>query len=299
MNRPTLVFGATGLLGRHLIQLLHRKGKFPVAVVHNRKAAFPPGVPTFKAAIADAENVRKTIARFRPEVIINCAAYTDVDGCERDPDRARRVNTVGVENIVKAATELNTRLIQISTDYVFDGASGPYDETARPHPINIYGKTKHDAETVVRNADISALIIRAASFIGAGTEKHPCFVEKMISALRSGTTLQAPIDQIATVADVPTLAECILAADKQDITGLLHLGTSGPISRYDLAVLAAEVFGLDESLVEPVMYTDTKRTADRPLQGGLIVNRAEGLLGRVFPTNRATLERLREITVGV
>lgn len=294
MDKPIVVFGATGLLGKYLIALLADQGRFPVAIVHHRRVELPAGVPVYKASIAGADTVHKTLQRYRPSMVINCAAYTDVDGCESDPDRATNVNTLGAENIARAAAEIGAPLVQISTDYVFGGRSGPYDENAHPQPINVYGRTKHHAETAVHKINADTLIIRAASFVGHGTDKHPCFAENMVAALKSGKQLRAPIDQIANVADVPTLAAAIITAIDKCITGHLHLGSRELISRYDLAVLIAEVFKLDESLIEPMMYADLGRAADRPLNGGLIVDKAEKSLEFSFPSPKETLERLKQ-----
>ena len=294
MDRPVLIFGATGLLGAHLVRRLADTGRFPVAIVHNRKSQFPPGVPWYRTPITEPDPVRKTMHRYHPAVVVNCAAYTDVDGCERDPGLAARVNTLGVENILRAAKEVGARVVQLSTDYVFDGAAGPYDENARPHPINVYGKTKHDAETAVRNAGSDTLVVRAAGFIGRGPENHPSFVEQMLATLRLGKPLRAAIDQIANVADASALAAAIPAAIEQNVTGVLHLGSRELVSRYDLALLLAEVFGYDSALVEPVMYADLGRAARRPLNGGLLVRKAQQALSLTFPSPRETLENLKQ-----
>jgi len=292
MDRPILIFGASGLLGTHLVRRLAEQGRFPVAIAHNRKAQFPVGVPAYRTPITEPEVVRKTMHRYHPAAVINCAAFTDVDGCERDPGLAARVNTLGAENIARAAKEVGARLVQLSTDYVFDGTAGPGDENARPHPINVYGKTKHDAETGVRNADPQSLVIRAASFIGKGPQDRPSFIEQMLATLRAGKPLRAAIDQIANVTDVAALAKGIQEAVEQQIAGVLHLGSRELISRYDLALLVAEVFGLDPGRVEPMMHADLGRAARRPLHGGLIVRKAEQALGWTFPSPRESLENL-------
>jgi dTDP-4-dehydrorhamnose reductase len=294
MDRPILVFGSTGLLGVHLVRTLAKRGRFPVALVHNRRSQLPDGVPVYKTPIAEPDAVRKTMHRYHPAIVINCAAYTDVDGCEDDPARAARVNTGGAENIARGAEEVHARMVQISTDYVFDGHAGPYDETAHPHPINVYGKTKHNAETAVSHAARDPLIIRAASFIGRGPDGHPGFIERMIATLRDGKQVRVAIDQVANITDVPALAEGIAIALEKDATGMVHFGSRELISRYDLALLTADVFSLDKSLVEPVMYDDLKRPARRPLNGGLIVRKAEDILGFSFPAPKQALENLRQ-----
>ncbi len=293
MDKPIVVFGATGLLGTRLVHRLAEQGRFPVAVAHNRKVELPAGVPVYKASIAGAETVKKALRRYHPSLVINCAAYTDVDGCESDPDRAAQVNTMGAENIARAAAEIGIPLVQISTDYIFGGRSGPYDVGAHPRPINVYGCSKHNAETAIQKINADTLIIRAASFIGRGTKKHSCFIEKMIAALQAGKQLRAPIDQIANVSDVPALAGAIIAAIDKNTTGILHFGSRELISRFDLAVLMADVFDLDDSLIEPVMYADLGRAAERPLNGGLVVDKAEKMLEISFPSPKETLENLK------
>ncbi len=293
MNRPSMIFGASGLLGSRLVRLLDKQSRFPVAIIHKRKGDFPESIHTDEASVGSFDRVAHVMHRYRPGLVINCAAYTDVDGCERDPQRAQTVNTVGAENIARVAADMGVPFVLLSTDYVFDGTAGPYDETAHPHPINEYGRTKHNAETAVRKAHPDSLIIRAGSFIGVGPKGHPSFIERIIDRLVRQEQVLAPIDQMATVAEVSALAQAILTLVDAQASGIWHLGSAEVISRYDLCTLAAEIFGYDTELIEPVMFADLDRAAPRPLNGGLDPHKAMREHNIKSPSPRRALELLR------
>ncbi|HEX9775517.1 MAG TPA: dTDP-4-dehydrorhamnose reductase [Actinomycetota bacterium] len=203
--------------------------------------------------VADAGSVARALADAGPDVVIHAAAWTDVDGCERDPGRARAVNTYGTRNVARARG--SAFLVAISTDYVFDGRAGrPYVETDEPNPIQVYGATKLDAEREITAAAGSFAILRTAWLYGArrgdGTLARN-FVTSILSAARTGP-LDVVRDQIGSPTSCAAMASAVAAVIERRAEGVLHAVDPGIVSRFELARAAVGLAGLDPALVRPV-----------------------------------------------
>lgn len=195
------------------------------------------------------------LERTRPRVIINCAAYTNVDKAEIEPDLAYAVNADGAANLAQLARKIDALLVQISTDYVFDGKSTrPYFEEDPTNPINVYGKTKLEGEKAVMNSGARYLILRTAWLYGG---KGPNFILKMIGLGRQHPQVKVVDDQIGSPTFTKDLAEATMALIKNRQTGLFNAVNAGQTSRFELT---KEIFRLS-GLVAKVIAA---KSADFP-----------------------------------
>lgn len=208
-------------------------------------------------------HLRTEIDALNPDIIINCAAYTDVDGCENAPRHAAAVNTAGVYILTQAFTG---KLIHISTDYIFDGQAGPYTEEATPNPISIYGWSKLGGELVLRDRP-DTLIVRTTVLFDQFSYN---FVTSVIRRLLNGEQVVASILH-GSPTYVPHLAEAILKAT--DLSGVINIAGSCVMSRWEFARMIAAELGLDD-LVKVGQVTGH---APRPLWAGLKVDKAQSL----------------------
>jgi dTDP-4-dehydrorhamnose reductase len=264
------VTGATGLLGRALVPLLASRGHAVVACHHQSGSAARSGVPSIELDLLDPVSVARFIDLAEARWIIHAAALTDVDRCEREPELASAVNTEATRFLADAVSRSASRLVFLSTDYVFDGTGGPYDESAPPGPINVYGRTKLAAERLVQLSAQDHVIVRSASFLGIGDPGRATFAEKMVETMLESPPLLAAIDQRSNVTPVKFLASAIVEIIESGQSGLRHAAGDQILSRHDLALRLARLFGLGDNVVRAVQYEDLKRPALRPLNGGLI-----------------------------
>ena len=206
---------------------------------------------TTARAIADAVE--------KADVIVHLAAWTDVDGCESDPELARTVNVGGTRAVVTAAADRGARVIYLSTDYVFDGRSDhPYREEDAPDPISVYGRTKLEGEEIVA-AHPGSLIVRASWVFGDGRN----FVAAILDAAQAGRMLRVVDDQRGIPTPAPALADAIAFAIDREVEGIIHVAGDGPIVSWaELAKVALETAG-ERAEVAPVSTTDYVAGADK------------------------------------
>jgi dTDP-4-dehydrorhamnose reductase len=169
---------------------------------------------------------------------------------------------------------LDAKMVQVSTDYVFDGTKGPYTETAVPNPINYYGKSKLAGENICVAGNTNSLIVRTNIIYGPPKER-PDFVRWVLDALDAQTPIRVVDDQIGNPTHVDDLAEVIMRLGLSRRTGLYHAGGADTISRFDFAVRIAEFFKLDPSVIQRVTTAELAQTAKRPLKLGLVSLKAE------------------------
>jgi dTDP-4-dehydrorhamnose reductase len=231
--------------------------------------------------------------RWRPTVIVNAAAYTNVDKCETDREQAWRTNVKLVESLTRAAASVDAKVIQISTDYIFDGTSGPYTEDATPNPVNYYGRTKLAAENVCHRSNVSCLIARTMWLYGVHSGGRSTFVEWLLNTLQSKKDVSVVTDEVGTATLTDDIAFAIIHAIEKKVTGTMNL--SGPTiqSRWDMAVDIARIFGYDENIIGQTTTATLQRPARRPLQSGLISLKAEAALGFNFSSTVSGLTYLR------
>jgi len=243
--------------------------------------------------ITDRFRLEAEVVRLEPDVIINCAAYTDVDGCETDPGGARRINAEGAENAARAAAAVGCRLVHISTDFVFDGTRGdPYGEADRPAPLSVYGRTKLEGESRIATVLEDHLIIRSSWLYGAGRRN---FVDQIRRRALAGERLRVVHDQSGSPTWVVDLGGAILALLATSHRGLAHFANTGTCSRHELAVEIARIVCPAPPPIESISTDEAGRLAPRPANSALDTSLYTRLTGE---RPRAWPEALRQYLTG-
>lgn len=276
-----LICGSNGLLGQRLALMLSSNTEYEVLnTSHHRSFVFDHQLFDYtQLDITRKSDVKSLVSSFQPDVIINAASATNVDSCETHREEAWKVNVVGVENLLEAARKSGIKLIHVSTDYVFDGKHGPYKEDDQPNPINYYGKTKLAAENAIRMSDAPWAIVRTIVLYGTGISVKQNFALWVINSLKLGQQIRCVDDQISSPTYVSDLAFALVRIFELGRTGLYHVCGSEQLSRYDFALRAAEIFGLDKNLITRAKSADLKQPAARPPVTGFITLKAETELG--------------------
>lgn len=265
MASRALVLGGTGMLGRAVSAQWRRAGAPVLALGHAQ------------ADILDEDRLRYWVRSFAPEVIVNCAAFTQVDACEERKEHACAVNGHALRSIAAAAEAAKARLIQVSSDYVFDGlASSPLREDAATAPLSAYGQSKLLGEEIAAAYERS-LIVRASWLFGPGGPNFVATIRRFL--LEGRTPLRVVDDQRGRPTFTPYLARALYELDQRGARGLVHYGNREPASWYDLACEIARIVSPSAEVI-PVKTTEFPRPAKRPAYSVLDVSHFENLAGR-------------------
>jgi dTDP-4-dehydrorhamnose reductase len=246
-----MVTGAAGLVGGAVAEHCARSGDQIVGLDH---AALD---------ITDVHGVNAMLDRERPDVLINCAAWTDVDGCEMNPERAQAANARGPELLALACRRVGALLITISTDYVFDGEKdGFYTQRDQPNPQSVYAASKLEGEQRAQFAWARTIVVRTGYIFGSrGTN----FLSTMVERARRGERLRAINDSFGTPTFATDLAGRLCRLAQLDLPGTYHVVNAGDGASFDdFARLALKAAGLDMSSIEGVSMSTLKRPAPRP-----------------------------------
>jgi dTDP-4-dehydrorhamnose reductase len=261
-----LITGAGGLVGRTVVQHWTGAGDQVIGLDH---AALD---------IADEHEVNATIDRERPDVLINCAAWTDVDGCELNFERAQTVNARGPELLALACRRVGVLLVTISTDYVFDGEKdGFYTQRDQPNPQSVYAVSKLEGERRAQIAWARTIVVRSGYIFGSGGTN---FLSMIVERAQRGERLLTINDSYGTPTYAPDLAGRLRRLAQLDLPGTYHVVNAGEGASFeDFARLAVEAAGLDLALIEGVGTSSLKRPAPRPRNSRLrcLLSEAIGL----------------------
>jgi len=261
-----LITGAKGQLGTQLTEILKAGTTELGAISESFIGADVFGYSSKDLDVSDLSAVRAVVAGIKPDLIINSAAYTNVDGCETDRDRAFRVNALGARNLAIAAEETDARLVHISTDYVFSGTgSEPFAEYDLTDPQSIYGKSKLAGEENVKTFCSRHFIVRTSWLYGLYGGN---FVKTIMKAGKERGALQVVNDQKGNPTNVEDLCYHILRLADTEEYGVYHCTGSGECSWYDFAKLIIEYAGIDAT-VDPVTTDQFPRPARRPSYSSL------------------------------
>lgn len=262
--KKIFITGGSGMLGSHLAAQAVSSGWEAWATYSSHPVEID-GCHMLKVDVTDPVGVRRAISDVDPDVVVNTAANVKPDDCEQHKAGAFAVNTLGALNVASAAESAGAHFIQISTDLVFRGESAPYQVQDTISPVNYYGMTKASAEVGIYGSGAKWAIVRTTVIYGP--RKFPSlasFSDKVIESLRAGKTLSAYVDQYRPAVPVWNLADAILEIAERRVEGIYHVVCPELSSRHQFACKVAEVFGLDQSLIQPIYMDETPAIAPRP-----------------------------------
>lgn len=283
LYRRVLITGANGLLGQELVARMSRFPEYDVlATGRDAEPRFGGSSCGYTALdITQPDEVRRLFQDFAPDTVVNCAAMTQVDACEEGREACWKVNVDAVEYLARQCHNIGARLVQVSTDFVFDGEDGPYREEVSPAPVNFYGKSKLAAENATRGAGLDRWAIARTVLVFGTGEALPRsnIVLWVLDKLSKGEPIHVVTDQWRTPTYAPDLAAGIERIVRFGKSGTFHLSGREYLSVYDFALLIAEVFDLDASLIHPTDGSRFQQIAARPPRTGFIILKAETELG--------------------
>jgi dTDP-4-dehydrorhamnose reductase len=270
------VTGASGLLGHKVAQLALERGHAVYSIYKEHPTNF--GTP-IKLDLANQSEISKVITELEPEAIIHSAAYTDVDGCETNQDLAWKINAEATKHVAIASASIDSHLIYVSTDYVFDGEKGLYVEEDKTNPISYYGYTKLKGEEFIEKHAKKWCIARPSVLYG-WMDYKPNFATWLINSLNQKKEVKVLKDQYVSPTLNTNLAQMLLEITQRKITGIMHTAGCTRISRHEYALKLAEVFNLDRDLIKPAKMSEMPWKAKRPKDSSLNVNKATAQLNK-------------------
>lgn len=260
-----LVTGANGMLGSEVVAAARRRDH---AVASRDRTALD---------VTDSEAVARAIGATAPSVVINCAAFTAVDACEAEPGRAFAINADAVASLALACTAVGSRLVHVSTDYVFDGTkNGPYVESDVPHPQSVYGASKLAGEQAVLELGPTGLVARTAWMFGP---RGANIVQTVLSMKDSKASLRFVNDQRGSPTSAIDLAEFLIVAIEREVSGIVHATNAGDVTWYEFVREILRQCGDDPTRVEAITTADLDppRPALRPTNSVLESERLDQL----------------------
>lgn len=274
---PLLITGGTGLLGLHWAAAC--RDRHPVTLALHRRDLHLAGTVARRIDLADPHALDGALAEGRIGCIIHTAGLTSVESCESDPDAARHHNVTLAAEVAAAAERAGAALIHISTDHLFDGRSDSYDEDSPVSPVNIYGRTKAEAEEAVLRACPHALILRT-NFYGWGPRHRPSFSDWLLTALRQNSTLRLFTDMRYTPTHITPLVTAGMALSAKGASGIVHTVGDEALSKHDFGLRLARAFGLSPVGIAQARLADQPNLVRRPLSMALSTRRLHTLLGQ-------------------
>ena len=273
-----LITGAFGQLGHALQSVLLKKSNYELICTGRKIKKGQKGIPL---DIRNQVALKELINTTAPDILINLAAMTNVDACELNPKLAGEINVAGLEHICDS---FKGKIIHLSTDYVFDGTSGPYKEDDPLNPISIYGKTKLASEHILLEKNIKNLVIRGNVLYDYSPHSSASFLNWVVSSLKGNQEIKVVEDQFNNPTWTRSMSDIIELSIENDLEGIIHWGDSVHISRFEFAKLIAKKFSLNESLIKPVLTSELNQPARRPLQSGLSTEKLVNMLDIIPPS---------------
>lgn len=265
-----LIIGV-GFLGTKLMSKFSNHFEVYGTSFHNRKELF-------QLDICDKENMNSLFSKINPDIVIHTAAFSDVDKCEEDKEFARKINIEGIKNVINACRNFNSKLMFISTDFVFDGKKGDYTEEDLSMPLNYYGETKLEGERLIINSGVKYIIIRTAVLYGYNDKEDGSnFFKWVYESLKNGKKINVFTDQINSPTLIDDIAEVLIVLINKDKEGRFNVVGSETISRFDFAVKIADFFWFDKKLIKPIKSNQFKQKALRPRNVSLDISKIKRL----------------------
>ena len=272
MPARSLLIGSSGQVGNQMLCLLGEER----SMVASRRPHSDTEMHLDLARIATRADAERALRGHSLDAIYCVGGMTNVDGCEESPEEAYHTNCRGPAMLAHVAGEMGIPFVYFSTEYIFDGTSGPYLEEAQSNPLNVYGRSKWEGEQAVLAACRDALIVRTTVVYGqdAGQKNY---VYSVLRALATGKTMRVPQDQVSTPSYNRDLATATVALVNRGATGIYHVCGPERMDRYEFACAVATFFSLDKSLLRPVPTSVFGQKAARPLSAGLAIDKLRRL----------------------
>jgi len=288
-RHPVLVVGASGLLGAYLHRSFSELGPTVGTGFENANGELAP------LDIRDEDASRALLAEHQPRAVICAAAVSNVERCESDPEWSSEINVDGTLALARAAAGVGATFVFLSSEYVFDGVDGPYDEDARTRPLNEYGRQKQQVERLLPAITACDFVNARVSCLYGHERTGKNFVYQLWSALSEGREFRAPCDQIGTPTAVANAACVIRELVTRSARGTYHVAGPEPMLRSQFALLAARALGLDPALVRPTPTEEMGLVAPRPMEAGLRTGKVRSATGkRLWPPREGIEAMLAE-----
>ncbi len=281
MNEKTLLItGIHGLVGQYVFRILGSwKGR--VVITGKGPCRLPQHHFVYVSMdITDKDQVQAVFQTYSPSVVIHSAAQAQPDHCELNREDALKVNVEGTENLLQASSLSRAFFVHLSTDFIFSGNDGPYDESSIPAPVNFYGKTKLMAEEKVKSYSYAWAIVRTALVYGnviSGTRSN--MISWVKTELENNRPIKVVSDQVRTTTYAADLAGALLVIAEREMTGTWHISGKDALSPWAMAIAVADRLGLDKRLITKVDASVFSQPATRPLKTPFIIDKAKRALG--------------------
>lgn len=275
--KTVLVTGSNGLLGQKITEKILKEGGVNLIATAKGANRYPvtEGYTYAEMDILNPAEVKAVVEQYRPDAIIHTAAMTNVDACEEQKELAYQLNVGAVKTLVDICEELDIQLVHLSTDFIFDGADGPYDEEATPNPLSYYGETKLLAEELIKASKAKWAILRTIIVFGIVSDmSRSNIVLWAKGALEKGNPLNIVNDQWRMPTLAEDLADCCLLAIEHQGQGVFNVSGKDLMSISELVARVADFWNLDKSLINEVSAAALNQPAKRPVKTGFILDKA-------------------------
>ncbi|MFN3315294.1 MAG: SDR family oxidoreductase [Raineya sp.] len=301
-----LITGSNGLLGQKLSDLLQKQNETNF-VATSRGKNRNPNLPEKHFASMDITNpdeIQAVFERYKPSVLIHTAAMTQVDDCEKEQEACLLQNVQAVEYLIDACSKNRTFFVHLSTDFIFDGNAGPYDEEATANPISFYGNSKWEAEKRLQASSIDWAIARTVLVYGVVEDMSRSNIILWVKkSLEEGKTIKVVDDQWRTPTLAEDLAMGVYLIAKKKAKGIFNISGKDLLTPYQMALATADFFGLDKSLIQRADSNTFSQPAKRPPKTGFIIEKARKILGyepHSFQEGLAILQKqIQELNLNV
>ena len=277
-----LITGANGFLGYYLVEQLRRKN-FSVTATGKGECRLPfthdKNFQWLPMDFTDPFSIHDVFDNIRPDVVIHAGAMSKPDECEANQMLAYLVNVEGTVQLLINSADLKSFFVFLSTDFVFDGERGMYDEDDTPNPVNYYGRTKLEAEEAVKEYEFNWAIVRTVLVYGKNHSGHSNILKVVKEKLEKGEEYSVVDDQLRTPTYVEDLANGIVSIIERKATGIFHLSGKDILTPYQMAIKTAEHLRLDSSVIKKVTAASFSQPAKRPPKTGFIIDKARKELG--------------------
>ena len=277
-----LITGANGFLGYYLVEQLLNKNYEVIATGRGQSRLPFSKHKNFhyeEMDFTDPFSIHDVFEKIKPEVVVHAGAMSKPDECELDQMKAYLVNVEGTVQLLINAEDIKSFFIFLSTDFVFDGERGMYNENDIPNPVNYYGRTKLEAEEAVKEYEFDWAIVRTVLVYGINHSGHNNILKIVKEKLEKGEEYNIVDDQVRTPTYVEDLATGIVTIIEKKATGVFHLSGKDMLTPYQMAIKTAEHLNLDSSVLKKVTAESFSQPARRPLKTGFVIDKARKELG--------------------